>query len=100
MADLSNVSQALVVADQQSPDYQNPAGEQIIFARYAEDRTFRLFKKGSMLSDETAGYADMEVTVKALVKSSTGKFMVCIAMTRDQLDHPDAERTLIQVAVE
>jgi hypothetical protein len=61
---------------------------QLIFAAYAEDKTLRLFKKGSMLSDETAGYADEEVVVKVMVKRPTEQFLVCIPIRRRQLDSP------------
>lgn len=61
---------------------------QLIFAAYKEDNTLRLFKKGSMLSDETAGYSDEEVVVKVMVKRPSEQFLVCIPIRRDKLDSP------------
>jgi hypothetical protein len=62
----------------------------LVFAVYPEDKTLRLFKKGSMLSEETAGYADEEVMVKVLVKRRKEQFLVCIPARRSELDAPGA----------
>lgn len=77
----------------------DPRG-QLFFSRYQEDGSLRLYKKGSMLGDDPAGYADMEVTVKVLVQRPGERFMVCLPVTRQQLAHPNAEQWLAEKAWE
>lgn len=73
---------------------------EFIFSKYQEDGTLRLFKRGSYLSEETAGYSDFHVTVKVLIKTPSQKFMVCLPVTREQLDRPGAEQWLMEKAWE
>lgn len=75
----------------------DPRGE-LFFSRYQEDGTLRLFRKGSLLDDDPAGYSDREVVVKVLVKRPHESFMVCIPTTRMALDQPDFERQLAEIA--
>lgn len=75
----------------------DPRG-QLFFSRYQEDGSLRLYKKGSMLGDDPAGYSDREVVVKVLVKRPSESFMVCIPTTRMALDQPGYEHTLAEIA--
>lgn len=75
----------------------DPRGE-LFFSRYQEDGTLRLYKKGTLLGEDPAGYADREVVVKVLVVRTSERFMVCIPTTRMALDQPDIERHLAEIA--
>lgn len=75
----------------------DPRGE-LFFSRYSEDNSLRLYKKGSMLGEDPAGYSDQQVVVKVMVKRPREQFMVIIPTTRMFLDQPGAEAQLAEIA--
>lgn len=84
------------------PSKTGPQQDQIVFSRYQEDGSLRLFKQGSMLGDEPAGYSEDPVVVKILVRrpDRRGSFMVCLPVRRAFLDQPNAEQILAERAWE
>ena len=82
-------------------DYVTEDGTELIFSRYKEDGTLRLFKKDSILSDEPAGYTDDEVTVKVLIRErGRQSFMVVLPVRRGLLIQPSAMSWMVKQALE
>lgn len=72
----------------------------IQFLTYQEDQTLRLFKEGSMLSMEPAGYNDTRVVIKARVTRPGEDFVVILTVNRKDLDRPGYADELAAAAFE
>jgi hypothetical protein len=106
-ANLSIVKNPVLAGELDTTELQLPADfldesrGTLYFSRYKEDGTLRLYKKGSLLSDESAGYNDPEVVVKVLVVRSSERFMVCLPITRQMLSLGEyTEKVLAEAAWE
>jgi hypothetical protein len=80
-------------------------GVEVFISRHKEDGTLRLFKAGSITSDEPAGYADARVVVKIRVvrkppQGVSEDYIVILTVNRTDLDAPDAELKLVRAAYE